>query len=118
MIAKSWSTLANTLWETHQSSTNVVHKKSIQPTDSSSGPRCPPHRDTASIMPRLETGLGSPCQPTPYSQLLIEFLTLMTPTTKYGVALHITKKGPPVKACKHRLPPDKLTAAKAEFKKK
>ena len=57
-----------------------------------------------------------------YKRLLSKFPSLTKPTfsgptTKHGVVLHIPTTGPPVRARARRLPPDKLAAAKAEFKK-
>ena len=55
-----------------------------------------------------------------YDILLADFPAITTPNfvqqpTKHGVEHFITTKGPPVHVCAHRLPPDKLAAAKAEF---
>ena len=57
-----------------------------------------------------------------YKRLLAKFPSLSKPTfsepvTKHGVVLHIPTTGPPVRARARRLAPDKLAAAKAEFKK-
>ena len=55
-----------------------------------------------------------------YDILLADFPAITTPNfvqqpTKHGVEHFITTKGPPVHVRARRLPPDKLTAAKAEF---
>ena len=57
-----------------------------------------------------------------YASLLSKFPSLTTPTfnensTKHGVEHYIPTKGPPVKCRARRLPPDKLAAARMEFKK-
>ncbi len=57
-----------------------------------------------------------------YTRLLAEFPKLTKPdfstsTTKHGVEHHIPTTGPPVHAKARRLAPDKLTIARAEFKK-
>ena len=55
-----------------------------------------------------------------FQRLLTEYAELTTPTfsdatPKHGVEHYITTSGPPVHAQARRLPPDKLSAAKAEF---
>ena len=57
-----------------------------------------------------------------YDSLLAEFPAITTPNfiqspTKHGVEHFITTRGPPVHARAHRLPPNKLAAAKLEFDK-
>ncbi len=58
-----------------------------------------------------------------YSQLLFKFPGLTTPTfaepsVKHGVQHHIPTTGPPVRTRARRLAPDKLAAAKADFREK
>ena len=57
-----------------------------------------------------------------FDMLLAEFPEITTPNftqapCRHGVEHHIITKGPPVHARARRLPPDKLTAAKAEFER-
>ena len=56
-----------------------------------------------------------------YTQLLTKFSSITTPdfkqpTVEHGVQHFITTKGPPIHSRARRLPPDKLAAAKAEFR--
>ena len=76
-----------------------------------------PLRMARTAAPRLSAIYTSNNQ---YDALLAEFPTITTPifnpsSVKHKVEHFIPMKGPPVHARAHRLPPDKLAAAKAEF---
>ena len=69
------------------------------------------------LLPRLDAISTSINQ---YDVLQAEFPDITSPDfvqspTKHGVEHFIATRGPPVHAWVHRLPPEKLAAAKSEF---
>ena len=74
---------------------------------------------TRAIIPHLDSISVSTNQ---YNLLLANFPNITTPNFRQSPNRHevhhfISTKGPPVHACARRLPPDKLTIAKAEFER-
>ena len=74
-------------------------------------------RSTRATVPHLDAISVSTNQ---YDVLIANFPEITTPNfiqspTKHGIEHFISTKGPPVHARAHRLPPDKMANAKAEF---
>lgn len=79
----------------------------------------PLHLTTSACNPQLH---ATTVHTDKYSKLLAEFPEVTTPnfvqpTNKHGVEHHIDTKGPPIHCRARRLPPVKLNAAKAEFRR-